>query len=57
MAVHSLWSPYGAYELKSKYQRNFALGTGLTIALVVLILLVSWIASMGNDFRRGLFEK
>lgn len=50
MAVPSLWSPYGAYELKSKYQRNFLLGTGLTTAFVLLILLVSWVAGMEDDF-------
>lgn len=49
MAVCSLWSPYGAYELKSKYQRNFLYGTGLTSALVLLILLVSWISSMDDE--------
>ena len=39
----ALYSPYGAYELKSKYQRNFGLGTLSTVGLVVLILGVSWI--------------
>ena len=51
MSVCSLWSPYGAYELKSKYQRNFLYGTCLVTALVVLILLVSWIASMEDEFE------
>lgn len=50
MAVPSLWSPYGAYELKSKYQRNFLLGTVLTTAFVLLILLVSWVAGMEDEF-------
>lgn len=50
MAVPSLWSPYGAYELKSKYQRNFFLGTVLTTAFVLLILLVSWVAGMDDEF-------
>jgi protein TonB len=50
MAVPSLWSPYGAYELKSKYQRNFLYGTGLTTAFVLLILLVSWVAGMEDEF-------
>lgn len=49
MSVYSLWSPYGAYELKSKYQRNFIFGTGLVTAFVVLILLVSWIATMEDE--------
>lgn len=41
----ALYSPYGAYELKAKYQRNFLLGSLSILALVALILLVSWIAS------------
>jgi protein TonB len=39
MATYSenaLWSPYGAYEMKAKYQRNFMYGTGLVLGLVVL---------------------
>lgn len=42
----AIYSPYGAYELKSKYQRNFVLGTLMTAGFVVSILLVFWIASM-----------
>ena len=34
----ALYSPYGAYELKSKYQRNFAYGTLIMIGSVILIL-------------------
>lgn len=49
MAVYSLWSPYGAHELKSKYQRNFLLGTVVTTGFVLLILLVSWVASMEEE--------
>lgn len=44
-ANQALYSPYGAYELKSKYQKNFMLGTGSVIALVVAILLIVWIVS------------
>ena len=46
MATYSnnaLWSPYGAYEMKAKYQRNFMYGTGSTLGLVILILLIWWI--------------
>ena len=39
----ALYSPYGAYEMKSKYQRNFGLGTLITLALVIFILGISWI--------------
>ncbi len=46
----AIYSPYGAFELKSKYQRNFLLGTVFTLALVFSILLVSWIvSSVGGD--------
>lgn len=48
--INALYSPYGAYELKSKYQRNFLFGTLFTLAVVALILLVSWIVSvMGEE--------
>jgi protein TonB len=45
MATNVLYSPYGAFELKAKYQKNFALGTALTAAFVLLILAVAWIIS------------
>lgn len=46
MADHkeiALYSPYGAYELKSKYQRNFMYGTGLVAGFVIFILAVFWV--------------
>jgi len=46
----SLYSPYGSYELKAKYQRNFALGTIFTASFVALILLAAFVISrMGGD--------
>jgi protein TonB len=42
-ANSALYSPYGAFELKSKYQRNFIYGTLTAVGLVVMILVVSWI--------------
>ena len=39
----ALYSPYGGYELKSKYQRNFAFGTLITTSFVLLILIVAWL--------------
>ncbi len=45
MQASALYSPYGSYELKSKYQRNFALGTLITLSFVVLILVVAWLIS------------
>lgn len=46
-----LYSPYGAYELKSKYQRNFLLSTIILVLVVALILLTAFIISKirGND--------
>ncbi|MEW6051412.1 MAG: TonB family protein [Candidatus Zixiibacteriota bacterium] len=44
-ANQALYSPYGAYELKSRYQKNFMLGTGSVIALVVLVLIVVWVVT------------
>ncbi|MEW5993361.1 MAG: TonB family protein [Candidatus Zixiibacteriota bacterium] len=46
MAINALYTPYGAYELKAKYQRNFGLGTLITLAFVLFILLVAWIISV-----------
>lgn len=46
----ALYSPYGAYELKAKYQRNFLFGTLAVVAFVVLILAVAWIvSSLGSE--------
>jgi len=46
----SLYSPYGAYELKAKYQRNFFFGTLATLTFVVLILMISWvITNLGKE--------
>lgn len=39
----ALYSAYGAYELKSKYQRNLGFGTLITTSFVLLILIVSWL--------------
>ncbi|MDZ4724289.1 MAG: TonB family protein [candidate division Zixibacteria bacterium] len=42
---NALYSPYGAYELKAKYQKNFLFGTVVTIGFVLGIIVVSWIYS------------
>ncbi len=48
--LNVVYSPYGAYELKRKYQFNFLMGTVITAAFIGLILAVSWIISaMGDD--------
>ena len=40
----ALYSPYGAYELKSKYQRNFTFATLSALGFVLVILSVYWIS-------------
>lgn len=50
MAVsNALYSPYGAYELKSKYQRNFAFGTLSVLTFIALILGTIWVISSMDD--------
>ena len=41
-----LYSAYGAYEMKSKYQRNFALGSLATLLLVLAILGTFWLVGV-----------
>ena len=43
MAQSVLYSPYGAFEMKSRYQMNFGLGTIIVAAFFALILLTSWL--------------
>lgn len=38
-----LYSPYGAYEMKAKYQRNFGIGTLSIASFVLLLVLGSWV--------------
>ncbi len=45
-ANNVLYSPYGAYELKSRYQRNLVSGAIMVIGLVVLILVATWLISV-----------
>ena len=49
---NSLWSPYGAYELKASYQRNLLTGTAITAGFIGLILLTFWVmgAMKEEDF-------
>lgn len=42
----ALYSNYGAFELKAKYQRNFMIGTLSTLAFVLAILSVFWIMAV-----------
>lgn len=47
---NAIYSPYGAYELKSTYQRNFVLGTAAVAALVVLLVGTAWaVSAFGED--------
>ena len=34
----ALYTPYGAYELKSMYQRNLALATLITLSFVIALV-------------------
>ena len=43
--ANALYSPYGAYELKAKYQSNLLTATLITVSSVALILLGTWIAA------------
>lgn len=44
MATSSvLYSPYGAFEMKAKYQRNFLMATSITTGFVLAILMTFWI--------------
>lgn len=47
---NAAYSPYGAFELKSKYQRNLMFGTLSMIGLVAVIILFFWVLSnVGGD--------
>jgi protein TonB len=46
---NALYSPYGAYELKAKYQRNFGIGTLVALGLVVVIVGTAWIIASFED--------
>lgn len=48
---NAIYSPYGAYELKSCYQRNFAIGTLSALGLVVFIVGTAWMVKIisGDD--------
>ncbi|MBU8933760.1 MAG: energy transducer TonB [candidate division Zixibacteria bacterium] len=46
----ALYSSYGAYALKAKYQQSFIIGTGSMLGFVLLILLIGWVISiMGEE--------
>ena len=46
--LNPLYSPYGAYELKAKYQFNFMMGMVTITSVVILILLTFWIVKLLN---------
>lgn len=46
---NAVYSPYGAFELKAKYQRNFLYGTLLTAGAVALILLTFWVMALMEE--------
>ncbi|TET95798.1 MAG: energy transducer TonB [Candidatus Zixiibacteriota bacterium] len=45
MQASALYSPYGAFEQKAEYQKNYSLGTLITLSFVLLILGVAWAVS------------
>ena len=47
--INALYSPYGAFELKSKYQRNFLFGTLSMVAFVAVILGTFWVIASLED--------
>ncbi len=52
MPHSAIYSPYGAFELKSVYQKYLGLGTLITLSFILLILAVAWIISAlpGEDY-------
>ena len=42
---NSLYSPYGAYELKAKYQRNLGLATMIVTSAVITAVGIIWLVS------------
>lgn len=40
---NALYSPYGAFELKSKYQRNYFFATSITTGFILFILMTFWL--------------
>ncbi len=44
-----LYSPYGAYEMKSKYQRNLGIGTLSVVTLVASIIFATWAYAAMQD--------
>lgn len=43
---NATYTPYGAYEMKAKYQSNFLFATGSAVGFVLAILLTVWIVKM-----------
>jgi len=46
----AIYSPYGAYELKAKYQKNFLKSTGFVVGFVALLVTIYFVATvLGGD--------
>ena len=54
MRTNALYTPYGAYELKSLYQRNLTLATLLTASLIITAVVAAWILS--STGQQSVFE-
>ncbi len=51
-----MYSPYGAYEMKSQYQKNWMIGTGSVVGFVALLLFVSWVYGAMQDDDMVVFD-
>jgi TonB family protein len=49
MQCNTLYSPYGTYELKAKYQRNLSLATLITLLLVASVFIVAQVISAMSE--------
>lgn len=46
MSTNSVFSPYGAFEMKASYQKNLLIGNLIVIGLTAMILSLFWILSL-----------
>lgn len=43
---NATYTPYGAYEMKARYQNNFLFATGSAVGLVLAILITVWVIKL-----------
>lgn len=49
MVSSSLYRPYGAFELKATYQRNFMIGNLVTVSLILVLMTAFWLPGLLSD--------